>query len=124
MSFAIPCACGRPDASTAAHPCDPPAPDARAIHARHAAWSERAFGISAGPGGPLRHLAEEVAEALDSPDDVTEFADCLMLVFDAARRAGWSFDDLMWATWRKLLVNEAREWEKPAPGQPSHHVKG
>jgi ParB family chromosome partitioning protein len=56
-----------------------------------ALWSNETFGVESwrGPLGPLKHLAKEAQEAQDAPDEAKrreEIADCLFLVFDAARR--------------------------------------
>jgi hypothetical protein len=84
------------------------------------AWSQATFGndASRGPRGPLLHLQKEVAECLEDPMDVEEYADCVFLVFDACRRAGFSFNDLRIAINRKLKTNMARRWPSPTSDQP------
>lgn len=78
-------------------------------------WSQRTFGRDSerGPEGPLHHLEREVAEALAARDDVTEYADCLLLILDASRRAGFDSHALLNAAIAKLEVNKARTWGKP-----------
>lgn len=103
----------------------PPYPDAAAsiaaLHSAHAAWSLRTFGALPGPIGALRHLILEAGEAIENPTDAAEYVDCLFLVFDAARRAGFDLDALSAEGWRKLAVLERRTY-RPAPdGQPSEH---
>lgn len=106
-----------------------PAPhrDLRAFWGAQAEWSERTFGTTAerGPMGPLKHLAKEVAEVQASgPNwDVTELCDCLFLICDAARRAGFTYDQLMDAAWRKLDINKGRQWQKPTSDEPVEHVR-
>ncbi|MEO5927679.1 MAG: dATP/dGTP pyrophosphohydrolase domain-containing protein, partial [Patescibacteria group bacterium] len=75
-----------------------------------AEWSQRTFGTDAerGPTGPLEHLAEEACEAIQNPSDVTEYADCLLLVLDAARRARFCASALLAAACEKLAVNKQR----------------
>ncbi len=85
---------------------------------QQAEWSEATFGPTAerGPIGPLKHLAKEVQEVLKDPTDIMEFADCLFLVFDATRRAGFTFDQLRDAAFTKLEINKSRHWPKPSKG--------
>lgn len=75
-------------------------------------WSQLTFGpdCERGPIGPLKHLVKEAKEAQDSPTDLSEFVDCLFLVIDATRRAGFSKESLLVAAFDKLAVNRARSW--------------
>lgn len=92
------------------------------ILAQHAEWSDRQFG-NVGPVGPLKHLAKEAIEAAEAPDDISEFADILMLVWDATRRAGFSDEQLAEAVAEKLERNKRRAWGEVKDGEPCHHVK-
>src|SRR4051812_7069770 len=78
-------------------------------------WSQRTFGADSvrGPNGPLKHLKRECDEAMETPSDITEFADCGLLWLDAARRAGHSLDDLIAAMYDKQAININRKWGKP-----------
>lgn len=75
-------------------------------------FSTRAFGPTSyrGPHGPLEHLKREAGEAQAKPDDISEFADCLILVIDATRRAGFSCDALLQAALLKVQQNAKRKW--------------
>jgi hypothetical protein len=97
--------------------------DMRAFSAEQAEWSRATFGADEerGPAGPLKHLAKEVAEAMKSPDDIMEYVDCLFLTLDASRRAGFSYDELLSAAWKKLEINKARKWSKPTSDEPVEH---
>ena len=96
----------------------------RQLYGNHAAWSRGAFGPdSSGPLGALRHLQKEVGETLARPDDPLEYVDMLFLVWDAARRAGFDWDDLVVHGLRKMARNKARTWPEPVPGQPCEHVR-
>jgi alkylhydroperoxidase family enzyme len=89
-------------------------------------WSQMTFGGDEirGPIGPLKHLAKEAKEAQDKPDDVEEYADALFLVFDATRRAGFTYRQLMQAVTAKAAKNLAREWPEPtADDVPIEHVR-
>lgn len=90
----------------------------------HSEWSQATFGLDSerGPLGPLRHLEKEAREAyleLVLPDEDTseklelELADCLFLIFDAARRAGMSLDKLLDKCFEKLEINKNRKWKTP-----------
>jgi hypothetical protein len=77
-------------------------------------WSQATFGSDSerGPIGPLKHLAKEAAEAQEHPTDPFEYADCLFLVFDSARRAGFTLEQLTQFCWQKLEINKARKYPK------------
>ena len=109
------------------------------LHA-HAEWSNKQFGLPSARGGegPRAHLRKELLEvekALtnhdainvgpgDAPDSVIEeSADCVMLLFDAARRDGCSFRRLIHACWDKLEVNQRREWQEPNADGSVEHVR-
>jgi hypothetical protein len=88
-------------------------------------WSQKTFGTDAerGPKGALLHLQKEVQETLDKPDDIDEYADMQLLLFDAARRAGFTLECLYSACVRKLAVNKTRVWSKPVDDMPVEHVR-
>lgn len=95
-----------------------------------AEWSQRTFGSDAkrGPTGALRHLqseAEEAIEAIGSESYAEEVADCFLLVIDAARRGGLSFEALIDAARAKQVINLQRNW--PAVGEddgiPVEHIR-
>ena len=76
-------------------------------------WSDSVFGKRSDPSGPLKHLKEEVDEVLERPDDVEEWADCLLLLLDAARIKGIDACSLLLACQSKLEKNKQRKWGKP-----------
>lgn len=91
-----------------------------------AEWSQATFGPDneRGPIGPLKHLAKEVAEVMADPSDIMEFTDCLFLLFDSTRRAGFTFEELRDAAWKKLEINKARKWQTPPKGDEAiEHVR-
>jgi hypothetical protein len=75
-------------------------------------FSQEAFGPDTvrGPIGVLKHLKKEVDEVLEHPLDITEYADCLLLLLDASRRAGFTLDKLIQSAYDKLQVNKKRVW--------------
>ncbi len=92
-------------------------------------WSYETFGPPEfkGPIGPLRHLEKEAKEAYEETDTVKqreEIADCLFLVFDAAHRAGLSYEELVDEAVAKLAKNRKRtwpEWRGTDPNNPMEH---
>ena len=91
-----------------------------------ALWSQSTFGSddARGPVGALKHLSLEATEAAESPGDITEYADCFLLLMDAARRARISPMALLEASYAKLQVNKRREWPTPTGDEPVLHVAG
>jgi hypothetical protein len=93
---------------------------------QHAKWSQETFGLDSerGPIGALKHLAKEAQEAQNDPTDIIEYADCLFLTIDAARRAGFSWRQLLDAAFQKLAINKTRTWPKPTKSdEPIEHVR-
>jgi len=90
-----------------------------------AEWSRKIFGSDEerGPEGPLKHLAKEVQEVLDNKTDLEEYVDCQFLIFDAARRAGFTFEEFVLGCFAKLEKNKKRAWPKPTSDQPVEHVR-
>lgn len=90
-------------------------------------WSEQTFGNARdrGPHGPLKHMVLEIEEALSNPTDVLEYADLLILLADSSRRAGFSFQEVISAAQRKMLINKSRTWARPQPGSmdPALHKR-
>jgi hypothetical protein len=88
-------------------------------------WSQATFGTDQerGPLGALRHLEKEARETQAAPDDVEEYADCFLLILDAARRAGISPRQLVEAAQRKMVINRQRTWPRPVDDQPVEHVR-
>jgi hypothetical protein len=94
-----------------------------ALAADHAAWSQATFGSDAVRDwtGPLAHLGKELREIEAQPMDREEWADALLLLLDASRRAGFSAQGLLLAAEYKLSINKNRDWQKPnADGSVEH----
>lgn len=96
-----------------------------AILAIQAPWSDATFGTpdTRGPWGPLKHLQHECDEAMAAPNDVEEFADCLLLLLDANRRAGHSINELLTSAEFKVRKNLERKWGPPDPHGATFHIK-
>lgn len=85
----------------------------------HGKWSEETFGHG-GPEGSIKHLADEVREVAERPYCAEEYADCLLLVLDAARRANIDAHALVAAAKKKLSLNRVRTWVKHDSGYFKH----
>ena len=70
--------------------------------------------------GPLIHLKEEVQELIDNPNDEMEWADCWLLLLDAAERKGYSVTDLIGFGRKKLEINKKRTWDRRSDGVFKH----
>lgn len=86
-------------------------------------WSQRTFGIDSerGPVGVLKHLKKEADEAIADPKDLKEYADCLILILDASRRAGFEMEQLFEAALEKIELNKIRTYPKPVGDEVSEH---
>lgn len=96
----------------------------RDLFERLAEVSDRKFGMNRGPIGALKHLVLEAKEAIARPDDITEYVDCLLLSLDAARRAGFEYEEILAAGHAKVSVIDGREYPKGVPeGEPIEHIR-
>lgn len=76
--------------------------------------------------GALDHLITEISEIRDAPNDVTEWADALLLTLDGAWRAGHEPQAIIDAVHAKQARNEARVWPDKKTADPEKailHVK-
>lgn len=82
---------------------------------QEAYWSDKTFGPASHRNhiGPLKHLEKEAKEAYEEEDKVLrllEYADCIHLIFDACRRDGFNYHELVEAVNVKFKENQLREW--------------
>ena len=100
-----------------------------------AEWSDAAFGAEDRTIGILNHLKEEVEEVIEAKNNyeegptgvlqqrmASEFADCLILLLDAARKSDFNTDLLLQAAEYKMKINRERKW-KPTNEQGYHKHK-
>ena len=73
-------------------------------------WSDATFGYGRSCHGCLHHLKKEIDEVLADPKDPIEWFDCLSLLLDGARMAGFGVADLVKVGWKKLEINKSRLW--------------
>lgn len=93
-----------------------------------AMWSDQTFGAidTRGPLPALHHLKREVDEAIAQPgglEGLEEYADCLMILLDASRRAGFRLEQVVIAARHKLERNRQREWAEPDEDGVIEHVR-
>ena len=88
-----------------------------------ARWANWVFGADRPPDGAIAHLLKEVKELADHPHDSMEYADCFMLLLDAASNAGISVDTILDVAWEKLEINRQRKWGEPGPDGVVEHVR-
>lgn len=89
-------------------------------------WSHTTFGPieNRGPEGPLKHLVKEAEEALTAVNNPIEYADCLIILFDAIRRAGMPLPLILQAAKYKAMVNKyLRKWPHPTNNAPVEHIR-
>jgi len=99
-----------------------------------AKWSDETFGKGNRTKGILRHLQEEIDEVIEEVDKSNalgvdnsvgvgefgrqvertqmEFADCFMLLIDAAAHYGITAEELLRVTRKKLEINKNRDWDE------------
>lgn len=83
----------------------------------------RATFPDAGSVEHLLKLKKETDEAISAPHDSIEYADCLLCLFGAAHKAGFTYERLLSVAKAKLGVLKEREWEKKPDGTYQHIEK-
>lgn len=108
-------------------------------------WSDSTFGKLQRTDGIINHLKKEVVELSEAvaeyekvrgddsvgigefgrkfEDSNMEFADCFMLLIDAAHHHGLTARQLIHLTNKKLKINKKRNWGKPDENGVVEHIK-
>lgn len=89
-------------------------------------FSQKTFGPGPRLAGVMDHIRKELAEIEAAPDDITEWADLLLLAFDGALRAGHSPAEIAYALAFKQTLNEGRtwpDWRTADPNKAVEHVR-
>ncbi len=94
-------------------------------------WSDATFGENQRVVPVLNHLIKEVPEVIDAVNDVAgitikgkfEFADCFMLLLDAASHYGMDAESLINCTHIKLNINKHRKWGEPDENGVIEHIE-
>jgi hypothetical protein len=96
--------------------------DFNSLQKIHGEWADKTFGIRTAIA-PLHHLKKEVQEVIEQPNDITEYADCFLLLMYSARLAGFNMDDLYYASFEKFMINQKRQWAKPDENGVVEHIR-
>jgi len=78
--------------------------------ARQREFSQNTFGPGPRLAGVLDHIRKELAEVEAEPQDITEWADVVILAFDGALRQGHDPQAILDAILAKQTRNESRAW--------------
>jgi hypothetical protein len=101
--------------------------DLREHLARQRKFSRKTFGPGPRTEGVLAHVRKELVEIEADPDDLEEWVDGIILLFDGALRRGFNPDQIVAAIEAKQTKNEGRKWPNwrtADPNAPIEHVKG
>lgn len=88
-------------------------------------WSIDTFGPGMNTLGLLDHIRKELVEVEESPDDLEEWIDVIMLALDGAWRIGYSSEEISDMLVYKLNKNKMRkwpDWEKAEPNKAIEHI--
>lgn len=92
-------------------------------------WADKTFGKDREPTAPLYHLKREVnelIEAIESEDEGKvreEFADCFILILNAASKYGLNVKNLYLDSLTKMDLNKIRRWGKPDKHGVVEHLR-
>ena len=96
---------------------------------RQRLWYLSVFGPGQRDAGLIKHIKKELDEIQDSPGDIEEWIDVIILAFEGALRNARSVDpveDVIDCLQKKQDKNLARtwpDWVKQDPEEPIEHVK-
>ena len=63
--------------------------------------------------GPIEHLIklkEEADEAIEDTSDIMEYVDCLLALYAAAYKAGFTYEDMVKSSNDKIEILKQRKW--------------
>lgn len=89
-------------------------------------WSSKTFGPGARTEGVIAHIRKELSEIEQSPNDLEEWVDVVLLALDGAWRAGNEPEEIAAALREKQDKNKMRDWpdwKTSDPNGPIEHVK-
>lgn len=64
----------------------------------------------AGPIEHLRKLKEEADEAIEDTSDIMEYVDCLLALYAAAYKAGFTYEEMVNSSSDKMEIIKQRKW--------------
>ena len=90
-----------------------------------AEWSLETFGPGQRTKGLIEHIRKELLEIEQSPNDLEEWADVVILAFDGAWRAGGTPEMIADAILTKQAKNKGRKWPdwRTAGDRPIEHIR-
>ncbi len=89
-------------------------------------WSEKTFGPGKRDAGLIDHIKKELKEIINSPGDLEEWIDVIILAIDGAWRNGFLPEEIIYCLEQKQEKNILRKWPdwKTAPeGKAIEHIK-
>lgn len=87
-------------------------------------WSIKTFGEGRRTEGICKHIEKEINEVRQSPLDIYEWVDVIILALDGAWRAGYSAEEIWDAMKAKHQINFERVYPKPlSEDEPVEHVR-
>ena len=95
-------------------------------------FRDRTFSTSQRNPAIVKKLREEVDELIAAFEDqdgsnrhklLPEYADCLILLLDSLRTAGFSMDELISASFIKMEINNKRSWGNADENGIIRHIK-
>lgn len=89
-------------------------------------FSLATFGPGERTAGVLDHIRKELNEVEQSPGDLEEWIDVVILAFDGAWRSGFTPDQITAALAKKQAKNESRswpDWRTAQPGKAIEHIR-
>ena len=89
-------------------------------------FSLKTFGPGIRTKGVCDHIRKELSEIEESPEDLEEWVDVILLALDGAWRAGHSAAEICAAIDAKQTKNEARDWpdwRTQSPDKAIEHVR-
>lgn len=70
----------------------------------------------------MKKLKQEADEVISEPNNIEEYADCLFALISASVKAGYSYNELIEATFKKACINQKRKWKLMPDGTHQHII--
>lgn len=90
---------------------------------RHIQWSVSTFGKGRRTEGLCKHITKELEEIRQSPDDLMEWIDVIILALDGAWRTGHNTLEIINALIQKQAINFDRKWTRANEDEPTEHER-
>lgn len=91
---------------------------------RHIEWSRATFGEGEQSKKICNHISKELDEIRDSPKDLMEWVDIIILAIDGAWRAGFTPPEIINALILKQAINFERKWNVTSGDESNEHTRG